>query len=628
MGKALLAYPNRLADVVPTHGLWSPTLPASHLATRQLSQVARSLVTDKRTSYVYLDAGASIGCSVAALCNHNLSPGAGQWRLRGFASDPRPASAWNFRAGVLPSGVTYSRASAATYFDASGVLQTAAVDAPRWSYSGGKIVGLICEPAAINYCLNSRNLAAWTLASASATLTATGLDGSANSASRLSATSANGRCYQVAGIVGTSCVWSVYVRRVSGTGTVRLSVDNFASTTVVSVTASWTRVQMVGVTGSHIGIQIDTSGDVIEVDCCQLESTGVLPSSPIITTGATVTRSPDVLTMAAPVVDPIDGALVFDGQMLRLPASSSAALVSATAGTSAATFSVTSAGVLRADYTTASVLQASINGSTIAAGATVSMALTWASNDVRLATNGALGTPDVSASMGSGTSGSITIGSGSGGSSLVITELRTYGSAWSDADLQALTGADGEIVPSYDSGAVDAYPAAWIAATSAEQRSGVRYPSPIVPASAPSARYWRVDLIDESNAAGYLEAGRIFIGGAISTTYNAQYGATLGYRDRSSSIEAFDGAEYFDDRRIPREMVLTWPVLTDGEALLGVLELQRQQGTTREVLVMWDRSDTTYAPARTFLGRLTSLSPVRAAAYGINEAAVAVKELL
>lgn len=33
-------------------------------------------------------------------------------------------------------------------------------------------------------------------------------------------------------------------------------------------------------------------------------------------------------------------------------------------------------------------------------------------------------------------------------------------------------------------------------------------------------------------------------------------------------------------------------------------------------------------PARTFLGRLTSLSPLRAAAYGINEAAVAVKELL
>ena len=144
----------------------------------------------------------------------------------------------------------------------------------------------------------------------------------------------------------------------------------------------------------------------------------------------------------------------------------------------------------------------------------------------------------------------------------------------------------------------------------------------------PSARYWRVDLIDEANAAGYVEAGRVFIGGQLATMLNAQYGATIGYRDRSTSIEAYDGAEYFEDRRIPREMTLTWPVLTDAEANLGALELQRQQGTTREVLVMWDRADTLLAPARTFLGRLTSLSPVRAAAYGINEAAVAVKELL
>ena len=36
--------------------------------------------------------------------------------------------------GSLPAGVTFTRASTATYFDATGTMQTAAANTPRWDY--------------------------------------------------------------------------------------------------------------------------------------------------------------------------------------------------------------------------------------------------------------------------------------------------------------------------------------------------------------------------------------------------------------------------------------------------------------------------------------------------------------
>ena len=54
--------------------------------------------------------------------------------------------------GSLPSGVAFTRASTATYFDATGTLQTAAINAPRWDYDPVTLVlnGLLIEEARTN----------------------------------------------------------------------------------------------------------------------------------------------------------------------------------------------------------------------------------------------------------------------------------------------------------------------------------------------------------------------------------------------------------------------------------------------------------------------------------------------
>ena len=60
--------------------------------------------------------------------------------------------------GTLDPRITFTRASTATYTDFNGVTQTAAVNAPRWDYTGGSLKGLLIEEARTNVLLNSAAL--------------------------------------------------------------------------------------------------------------------------------------------------------------------------------------------------------------------------------------------------------------------------------------------------------------------------------------------------------------------------------------------------------------------------------------------------------------------------------------
>jgi hypothetical protein len=55
----------------------------------------------------------------------------------------------------LDSRVTFTRASTATYTDANGTVQTAAINAPRWDYANGVLRGLLIEEQRTNILLNS-----------------------------------------------------------------------------------------------------------------------------------------------------------------------------------------------------------------------------------------------------------------------------------------------------------------------------------------------------------------------------------------------------------------------------------------------------------------------------------------
>lgn len=148
------------------------------------------------------------------------------------------------------SPVTFTRASIGTYVDDNGVIQSAAVDTPRFDHdpATGESLGLLIEEARTNLLLNSA-----TLSTQSATVTA------------------------------TQHVLSFY-----GTGTVTLSGASTAGPLVG--TGANDRVDLL-FTPSAGSLTLTVTGSVTNA---QLE-TGTFPTSYIPTTVSTATRAADVV---------------------------------------------------------------------------------------------------------------------------------------------------------------------------------------------------------------------------------------------------------------------------------------------------------------------------------------------
>jgi hypothetical protein len=71
-----------------------------------------------------------------------------------------PTLSLNFLSGSLDSRIFFARASTGTYFDSAGVLQTAAINTPRFDYDPSTLAaqGLLIEEARTNLVLNSATL--------------------------------------------------------------------------------------------------------------------------------------------------------------------------------------------------------------------------------------------------------------------------------------------------------------------------------------------------------------------------------------------------------------------------------------------------------------------------------------
>lgn len=178
--------------------------------------------------------------------------------------------------------------------------------------------------------------------------------------------------------------------------------------------------------------------------------------------------------------------------------------------------------------------------------------------------------------------------------------------------------------PIYDSGAIDVWPSGmipqelleweddnfWLGTVSQEAVAGFHAPFVHVLSAAQTLRYWKIAITDTGNPDGYIQIGRIYIGSAWQPDYNRSYGASLGYDDTSSSEASLAGEEFFDVRRRRRVHHFQLDFLSETEARDRVLELQRLQGTTGEVLIVPDVTDTVNAAKVSFLGRMKSISPV------------------
>lgn len=193
----------------------------------------------------------------------------------------------------------------------------------------------------------------------------------------------------------------------------------------------------------------------------------------------------------------------------------------------------------------------------------------------------------------------------------------------------------------YDSGWQDVWPAVypsasldwedanwWSGKYTDEHRAG--YTATLVEAEPANvlARYWRWEIDDTANAAGYVQVGRLFIGPAWQPALNMSYGAALGWETKTEVQEALGGAEYFQ-RRTPyrvQNIALDWMSVDEG--LVNAFEVQRRAGIDAEVLWIFDPDDTIHALRRRYLARMRKLSAIEHPYFDTHKTAFELKELL
>lgn len=195
---------------------------------------------------------------------------------------------------------TFTRSTTGTFIDPStGIVGTAAVDVARFEQNG-----VLIEGASTNEAFHSRDFtnAVHVKENITAVKDATGADGLSNSASTLTATSANGTVFQTVPLGSAEYTFSIDVRRKTGSGTIEITDDGgFTLTDITTLinSNSYTRHTITTTQiNPAIGIRIVTSGDEVEVDYEGLET---LPfaSSRIPTTTISVTRALDNLSINA-----------------------------------------------------------------------------------------------------------------------------------------------------------------------------------------------------------------------------------------------------------------------------------------------------------------------------------------
>ena len=327
---------------------------------------------------------------------------------------------------------TFTGDALSYYRAASGLLVPSVANTPRIEYdAAGNLLGLLVEATRTNLGLYSNDLtnAAWVKSNTTAAKTSTGPDGVASSASRLTASAGNGTCLQSVTSGSATRAYSVWLKRITGTGNVDLTVDNASTWTTKTITSDWTRVDIsqAAVTNPIFGIRIVTSADAVDVWCNQLES-AAFPSSAIPTTTGSVARAAETCarTLGAEFSATAGTVLAVGRSSGGQDAAANQFAFSIDDGTLNEEFRlVRNTGTDTAQYAVidGAGAQAALTG-TFANATAFKAALAWTASDFALSFNGAAVSTDAAGTLPTVTT--LNLQCGPGGGSPMIGHIRTF----------------------------------------------------------------------------------------------------------------------------------------------------------------------------------------------------------
>ncbi len=240
-----------------------------------------------------------------------------------------PRMALDFTTGVLDPRVTFTRASTATFVGSNGLIQTAAINAPRFDYSPSTLApkGLLIEEQRANLFVQSQFQASWTANAGTTTFLGTYVtspDGTDNGRI-LNDTSAAAAAYvfqSVSFTSGTVYTLSVYVKKgvsryfaltsFTQSGRALFDLNNYSLSSVTGIVTSATITDAGGgwyrctatMTASATGannlgfgdFEAGPTGDLYYLWGAQIEA-GAFATSYIPTVASQATRNPDLVSM-------------------------------------------------------------------------------------------------------------------------------------------------------------------------------------------------------------------------------------------------------------------------------------------------------------------------------------------
>jgi hypothetical protein len=367
-----------------------------------------------------------------------------------------PSLDLDFTTGVMPASVTFTRASPATRFNASGVLETVGTNVARFDHDPVTLAarGLLVEEARTNLVIRSTEFnTGWTASGLTVGAnTSTAPDGTL-SADTLTATGDDASISQAVTVsASTAYAGSVWLRAAAPT-TIRLYIIETAgaaglSHTVCSVTTQWQRFEVVrtlsvGTTQAKLqvggGGSFNTGATVIAFGA-QLEA-GTFATSYVPTTTAAVTRAADVATVGTftPWFNPVEGTMVAEYSFSGI-GSGLQTIWSIDDATANERHTLRlNAGVLGSVVVDGGATQASFGLGALTAGPVARTASAFALNDFAVSLNGGAVSTDAAGTLPTVTR--LTLGSRLGAEYLsgYLRRVRYYRARRSAADLQALT---------------------------------------------------------------------------------------------------------------------------------------------------------------------------------------------
>lgn len=142
-----------------------------------------------------------------------------------------------------------------------------------------------------------------------------------------------------------------------------------------------------------------------------------------------------------------------------------------------------------------------------------------------------------------------------------------------------------------------------------------------------SARYARIEITDTANPAGYVQIGKLFVGGGVQPDIGVGYdGLSESWTDASDLVTSASGDESFVPKRRLRQAQVRFGHITAGAEFQALYEMQRRQGLSGEVLFLPEPNNIAECQRRGFIGRLAELSPIEYPYYQRRGLALNIKE--